>query len=119
MALARSKSKRDIGSGHVLSYTLDGNTLVCVRREVIPLTVVKLSNKGQLVIPSDIREKYGLRKGDRFLVRDVKGKIVLEPLPRHPLLDLRGALKSGAGAVNLLLREREKDRLREDAERGQ
>ncbi len=78
------------------------------------MTVVTLSNKGQLVIPSEIREKYNLCKGDRFLVRDVGGKIVLEPLPRHPLLELRGAFKSGAGAVDLLLRERENNRIRED-----
>jgi AbrB family looped-hinge helix DNA binding protein len=95
--VALAISKRESESDRVLSYTQDGRTLVCVRREVIPVTVVKLSSTGQLVIPSEIRDKYDLRKGDRFLVRDVGGKIVLEPLPRHPLLELRGAFKSGEG----------------------
>jgi len=112
--MALAGPDRELDSDHVLSYTQDGSTLVCVRREVIPVTVVKLSSTGQLVIPSEIRDKYDLRKGDRFLVRDVGGKIVLEPLPRHPLLELRGAFKSKASAVDLLLREREEDRIRED-----
>jgi AbrB family looped-hinge helix DNA binding protein len=114
MITALAGPGRDLDSDHVLSYTEDGKTLVCVRREVIPVFVVKLSDKGQLVIPSEIRAKYDLSKGDRFLVRDVGGKIVLEPLPRYPLLELRGAFKLGAGAVDLLLRERENDRIRED-----
>jgi len=101
-------------SDRVVSYTQDGKTLVCVRHGVIPVTVVKLSDKGQLVIPAEVRAKYGLTKGDRFLVREDAGRIVLEPLPRHPLLELRGAFKSETNAVELLLREREGDRTRED-----
>lgn len=114
MTMACVKPAPNLDVHPVLSYTQDGKTLVCVRREVIPVTVVKLSDKGQLVIPSEIRAKYNLSKGDRFLVRDVEGKIVLEPLPRHPLLELRGAFKSETDAIKLLLREREKDRIRED-----
>ncbi|MGI6663662.1 MAG: hypothetical protein ACOX4B_09520 [Bacillota bacterium] len=60
--MALAGPDRELDSDHVLSYTQDGSTLVCVRREVIPVTVVKLSNKGQLVIPSEIRDKYNLSK---------------------------------------------------------
>lgn len=114
MAVVVAGHNRSLDLDRVLSYTHFGKELVCVGREVIPVTVVTLSEKGQLVIPSEIRTKYGLSKGDRFLVRDVDGSIVLEPLPRHPLIELRGAFRSGAGAVDLLLREREKDRVKED-----
>jgi hypothetical protein len=51
--MALAGPDRELDSDHVLSYTQDGSTLVCVRREVIPVTVVKLSNKGQLVIPRE------------------------------------------------------------------
>ncbi len=40
---------------------------------------VKLSSKGQLVIPKSIREALGLGKGTRFHVRIVEGRIILEP----------------------------------------
>ncbi len=87
--------KGEQSAGLVLCYTQDGTTLVCVNRDVVPVGVVNLSERGQLVIPSQIRTKYGLSKGDRFLAKDVAGKLLLEPLPRHPLLELKGALKHG------------------------
>ncbi|NBD35762.1 MAG: AbrB/MazE/SpoVT family DNA-binding domain-containing protein [Chloroflexi bacterium] len=40
---------------------------------------VKLSSKGQLVIPKSIRETLGLKKGTRFYVQIVEGRIILEP----------------------------------------
>jgi AbrB family looped-hinge helix DNA binding protein len=78
------------------------------------MTIVKLSAKGQLVIPSEIRERYDLRRGDRFLVREEAGAIVLQPLGRHPVLDLRGVLKGGPSLTQALLEERRADRARED-----
>lgn len=82
------------------------------------MTIVRLSEKGQLVIPSEIRAKYHLGKGDRFLVRDQAGEIILKPLERYPLLDLRGAFKSETSLTEELLRERQKDRAKEDEEHG-
>jgi len=81
------------------------------------LTIIRLSGKGQLVIPSEIRAKYNLRKGDRFLVRDRAGEIVLQPLERHPFLDLRGAYKGETSLTEALVRERQKDRAKEDGKR--
>lgn len=78
------------------------------------MTIVRLSGKGQLVIPSEIRKRYNLRKGDRFLVREEAGEIVLRPLERHPLLDLRGAYKGGTSLTEALLRERQSERAKED-----
>ena len=82
----------------VLAYTQDGETLVCVERGVIPVTVIKVSERGQLALPPGLRSKYGLLKGDRFLVRDVEGGIVLERLPssaRH--IGGHGAASGSAG----------------------
>lgn len=74
------------------------------------MTIIRLSAKGQLVIPSEIRAKYDLRKGDRFLVREEAGQIVLQPLERHPVVDLRGAFASGSDLTAELLRERQAER---------
>jgi len=81
------------------------------------LAMIRLSGKGQLVIPSEIRNKYNLRKGDRFLVREEAGEIVLHPLERHPLLDLRGAYKGGTSLTQALIRERQSDRAKEEDKR--
>ena len=48
-------------------------------------------------------------------MREGAGKIVLEPLPRHPLLELRGAFKSDVSPVDVLLQERGKE-IKEDEE---
>jgi len=49
-------------------------------------------------------------------VEEVDGAIVLHPLPRHPLLALRGKLKSSGAEklTDLLLRERTADREHEE-----
>jgi AbrB family looped-hinge helix DNA binding protein len=51
---------------------------------------VKLSSKGQLVIPKDIRDVLGLEAGTRFQVQVQNGKIVLEPLAQSPIDALYG-----------------------------
>ncbi|RJQ09530.1 MAG: AbrB/MazE/SpoVT family DNA-binding domain-containing protein [Bacillota bacterium] len=81
------------------------------------MTIIRLSGKGQLVIPSEIRNKYNLRKGDRFLVREEAGEIVLRPLERHPLLELRGAYKGPSSLAEALIRERQSERAKEDDKR--
>jgi len=76
---------------------------------------VTISEKGQISIPVSLRRRYGLKKGDRLVVEEADGAIVLRPLPRHPLLALRGRLK-GAGnerLTDLLLKERAAERERE------
>lgn len=76
---------------------------------------VVISEKGQICIPAVLRQRFGLRKGDKLAVEESGGAIVLHPLPRNPLLALRGRLK-GAGEgklTDLLLQERAVDRERE------
>lgn len=37
-----------------------------------------------LVIPKKVRERLGLREGQRVLVRVEEGKVVVDPLPWNP-----------------------------------
>ncbi|HHW25873.1 MAG TPA: AbrB/MazE/SpoVT family DNA-binding domain-containing protein [Firmicutes bacterium] len=77
--------------------------------------VITLSDKGQVVIPAEIRQKYDLQKGDRFLVKDENGRITLTRLERHPLLGLRGAYKGQVDLTSELLKERRAEREREES----
>ncbi|SMB93197.1 transcriptional regulator, AbrB family [Thermanaeromonas toyohensis ToBE] len=76
---------------------------------------VTISEKGQISIPVALRRRYGLKKGDKLVLEEIEGAIVIRPLPRHPLLALRGKLKGGEGEklTDLLLKERAADRERE------
>lgn len=53
----------------------------------------KLTSKGQITIPLEVRERLGLDTGDRvdFIIRD-SGEIVVEPATVD-LLELRGSVK--------------------------
>jgi AbrB family looped-hinge helix DNA binding protein len=42
--------------------------------------LVKMSSKGQLVVPQDIREKENFIEGDRFIAFEVKGGILFKKL---------------------------------------
>ena len=76
---------------------------------------VIISEKGQICLPASIRKRLGLQKGDRLAVEESDGAIILHPLPRHPLLALRGKFKTleGEKLTELLLQERLAERERE------
>lgn len=52
--------------------------------------LLRLSSKGQLVIPKTIRESLRLRSGDQFQVRIIDGRIVLEPVAKGLVQKLHG-----------------------------
>ena len=51
---------------------------------------IRLSSKGQLVLPKNIREKLNLKSGDQFQARVVDQTIVLEQVPVDLIQKLRG-----------------------------
>jgi AbrB family looped-hinge helix DNA binding protein len=76
---------------------------------------VTISEKGQIIIPSVLRKRYGLQKGDKLSVEEADGAIVLRPLATHPVLDLRGKYKSTGQdkLTDALLRDRKLERERD------
>ena len=58
----------------------------------------KVTSKSQTVIPRDVREKLGLRPGDRLSYRQTPAGIVIEKagtVRRRPLCDLHGVVERG------------------------
>jgi AbrB family looped-hinge helix DNA binding protein len=55
--------------------------------------LLRLSSKGQLVIPKTIRESLRLKNGDQFQVCVQDGKIVLEPVAKGLIQKLHGKYK--------------------------
>jgi AbrB family looped-hinge helix DNA binding protein len=49
------------------------------------MSEVKLSTKGQIVIPKDIRKKMGLKPGDKVKIELLEGKkAIIQPLVSPP-----------------------------------
>ncbi len=73
------------------------------------------TTKGQVVIPSSVRRKLGIKTGTRIQVEIDEGKsqIILTPITREYIHSLRGKLK-GAGLLDELEAGRARDRKREE-----
>jgi antitoxin PrlF len=76
-----------------------------------------ISSKGQVVIPAELREHFGLEKGTPATWSEEKGRLVLTPMTRQRLRQIRGFLKPKPGERSMfeeLFAERERERKRED-----
>lgn len=69
------------------------------------------TSKGQIVIPSSIRRKFGIKEGTRIEIEvDESAKeIILKPITREYVHSLRGKYK-GKGLLKALMAEKEKER---------
>jgi AbrB family looped-hinge helix DNA binding protein len=74
-----------------------------------------VSKKGQIVIPRDVRERHGIKPGDRVQIVDFGGTISLVPIPDDPIAAGLGLLKGGPSWAEMLA---EKKRELEEEERG-
>lgn len=77
------------------------------------MPIVKTSAKGQLVIPVELRTKYGLKPGGLVYVSDSGKEIVLSPVPSRPIDAACGFLKGGKSLSKELLKERKKEKAHE------
>jgi AbrB family looped-hinge helix DNA binding protein len=75
-----------------------------------------ISSKGQVVIPAELREQLGLDKGTQANWSEEQGRLVLTPITKQRLREIRGFLKPAPGEPTMfdeLFAERERERKRE------
>ena len=58
------------------------------------VAIMKVSSKGQVVIPKEIRKKFSLEPNTRVEFREINGQIILIPLPSDPVEASFGIVKS-------------------------
>ncbi|MBA7656654.1 hypothetical protein ES703_64581 [subsurface metagenome] len=68
-----------------------------------------LSEKGWVVIPQELRLRYGLKKGDRVHVIDYGGVLSIVPASREPIESSRGMLRGKTSLVEALVKSRQED----------
>ncbi len=47
--------------------------------------ISKITSKGQVTIPKDIREKFNLKKGDKIIFEDINGTIIIKKIHKNSL----------------------------------
>jgi len=73
--------------------------------------VAQFTTKGQIVIPARMRRELQIEAGTRAAITVTRDGILLRPITRHYLKELRGSLK-GRGALKALLADRKLERAR-------
>jgi AbrB family looped-hinge helix DNA binding protein len=66
------------------------------------------------VIPREVRERLGLRKGDRVAFVEYAGMVTLHRVPEDPIAAAYGMLKGGPSMTEALLRDRQEELEREE-----
>ena len=74
----------------------------------------KVSRKGWVVIPREIRKRYGIKPGDQVQIVDHGGRIAIVPTLSDPIRQSRGLLKGTPSLTGVLLEERRQDLEREE-----
>jgi AbrB family looped-hinge helix DNA binding protein len=69
------------------------------------------TSKGQIVIPSSMRRKLGIKEGTRIQIElnENANEIVLKPITREYVHSLRGRFK-GKGLLEELMAEKQRER---------
>lgn len=75
-----------------------------------------VTSKGQLVVPARLRRKYGIKPGTKICFIERGDEIVFQPVTREYIRSVCGMLKSETSVTQELLRERARDKEREEVE---
>ena len=73
-----------------------------------------ISNKGWVVIPAELRKKYNLLPGTTVVIVDYGGVLSIVPALKNPIKQGKGLLKGLPSLTRDLLKERAKERVREE-----
>ena len=73
-----------------------------------------VTSKGQLVVPAKLRRRYGIRPGTKICFIERGNEILFQPVTKEYIRSVCGMLKSETSATQELLKERSKDKQRED-----
>ncbi len=77
------------------------------------MTTLTISTKGWVVIPAELRRKYGLHPGAQVQVVDYGGVLALIPLLEEPIEQVAGMLKGPSSLTQSLLAEHAQELARE------
>jgi len=69
------------------------------------------TSKGQIVIPAELRKKYGIKAGTKIQIMDENERIVLQPITREYIHSLRGKFR-GKGLLKALAAEKKREKER-------
>lgn len=79
------------------------------------MEIAYVTSKGQLVIPAKLRRRFGIKPGTKICFVERENEILFQPVTKEYIRSVCGMLESETSATQELLKERAKDREREEA----
>ena len=79
------------------------------------MAIATVSEKGWVVIPKEIRERLGLKKGSKVAIVEYGEKISIMPLPKDPITAGRGMFRAGPSLTEAHMREKREEEAYRDA----
>ncbi len=76
---------------------------------------VKVSQKGWVVIPAELRKKYHLEPGVEVVFVDYGGMLAIFPAMKDPVRQAAGMLKDGPSLTDALIQERRAEYQQEES----
>ncbi len=70
--------------------------------------VAKVSSKGWIVIPKELREKFNITPGQQILLTEEEDRLTINPIPEDPISAYKGLFK-GTPLTEELLEARKEE----------
>jgi len=70
----------------------------------------EVSAKGQIVIPSALRKKFGIKKGTQVCLYERDGEIVIKPITDKYIQSMAGMARTKGRLLKALMEEKVKER---------
>lgn len=70
---------------------------------------IKVSNKGWVVIPSELRRRYHLKPGAEVQIVDYGGVLAIVPVKENPIEESAGMLAGGTSLTQSLLDDHQQE----------
>lgn len=78
----------------------------------------RVTSKGRLVIPVQLRRRYGIKSGTKVCFIERGNEILFQPVTKEYIRSLCGMLQSKTSVTQELSKERARDQEREEIEPG-
>lgn len=72
-----------------------------IRKEIFDMELAKVTSKGQITIPVDIRKKLGIKNGDKLLFLEESGRIYIMNSSMDALREAQAAFAGEAERVGI------------------
>ncbi len=66
--------------------------------------------KGQVVVPANIRRKFGIKKGTKIAFIEQNGKLIIQPLDKNYFESLAGILGTEGRMLKSLMDDKKRER---------